>query len=192
MTGAIRHRFFVLNKVRLFCVGHVSWRTIQPLPNSPHQVGTWFIQELCKVLEEHGKNNELLWMLTKVCREVAVTRGTENRKKQIPCIVSLLTRSVYFPPKRSLNSSNQVNQWQYRTLYQLPVHIRMWNTFHWKILCSKLFIKFSFSTLTLLMLQLLAAPIFDNWRNARDDVTQIGLLSDNSHVTSMFRKAIST
>jgi caspase 7 len=100
----------VVNKPRLFCAGHVSWRTTERFLDSPHQVGAWFIQALCQVLEEDGKYKELMWMMTKVCRIVAITRVANDKPKQIPCIVSLLTRSVYFPPKRSLNSSDQVNQ----------------------------------------------------------------------------------
>ncbi|KAF4791762.1 Caspase-3 [Turdus rufiventris] len=74
--------------------GYYSWR------NSAE--GSWFIQSLCQVLKEHAKNLELLQILTRVNRRVAEyescsTRQDFNAKKQIPCIVSMLTKDFYFP-----------------------------------------------------------------------------------------------
>ncbi|XP_017494575.1 PREDICTED: caspase-1-like [Rhagoletis zephyria] len=75
--------------------GHFSWR------NSSK--GSWFIQELCEVLEQYNEKYDLMTMLTIVCRKVAfeyqsnVPNNLEmDRKKQIPCILSTLTRLVQF------------------------------------------------------------------------------------------------
>ncbi|NWH24165.1 CASP3 protein, partial [Grus americana] len=74
--------------------GYYSWR------NSAE--GSWFIQSLCKMLKEHGRKLELMQILTRVNRKVAEyescsTRQDFNAKKQIPCIVSMLTKEFYFP-----------------------------------------------------------------------------------------------
>ncbi|NXJ76846.1 CASP3 protein, partial [Trogon melanurus] len=74
--------------------GYYSWR------NSAE--GSWFIQSLCKMLEEHARKLELMQILTRVNRKVAEyescsTRQDFNAKKQIPCIVSMLTKEFYFP-----------------------------------------------------------------------------------------------
>ncbi|XP_051474928.1 caspase-3 [Apus apus] len=74
--------------------GYYSWR------NSAE--GSWFIQSLCKVLKEHARKLELMQILTRVNRRVAEyescsTRQDFNAKKQIPCIVSMLTKEFYFP-----------------------------------------------------------------------------------------------
>ncbi|XP_037352388.1 caspase-7 [Talpa occidentalis] len=74
--------------------GYYSWRS----PGT----GSWFIQALCKVLNEHGKSLELMQMLTRVNYTVArdYQSRTDNpdmsEKKQIPCIVSMLTKELYF------------------------------------------------------------------------------------------------
>ncbi|XP_067993079.1 caspase-3 [Melanerpes formicivorus] len=74
--------------------GYYSWR------NSAE--GSWFIQSLCKMLEKHARELELMQILTRVNRRVAEyescsTRQDFNAKKQIPCIVSMLTKEFYFP-----------------------------------------------------------------------------------------------
>ncbi|XP_060067184.1 caspase-3-like [Ylistrum balloti] len=78
--------------------GCYSWRN--------NQDGSWFIQALCIVLENYGPKMELLHMLTQVNRIVTYEfesctdeEFTENIK-QMPCIVSMLTRYVYFRPKK--------------------------------------------------------------------------------------------
>ncbi|XP_076639993.1 caspase-1-like isoform X1 [Colletes latitarsis] len=79
--------------------GFFSWRN----PDS----GSWFIQALCAELNEHGLTRDLLTMMTFVNRRVAVEFESYvpqdkrmHKKKQIPSIVSMLTRLVYFgkPP----------------------------------------------------------------------------------------------
>jgi caspase 7 len=72
-------------------IEHVSWR------NSVN--GAWFIEALCQVLEDHGQEKNLLWMITKVSRIVATQKETLDGKKQMPCVVSLLTRDLRFLPK---------------------------------------------------------------------------------------------
>ncbi|XP_061227791.1 caspase-3 isoform X2 [Neopsephotus bourkii] len=74
--------------------GYYSWRNAAE--------GSWFIQSLCKILREHARKLELMQILTRVNRRVAEyesfsTRQDFNAKKQIPCIVSMLTKEFYFP-----------------------------------------------------------------------------------------------
>uniref|UniRef100_A0A182WLY7 Caspase n=1 Tax=Anopheles minimus TaxID=112268 RepID=A0A182WLY7_9DIPT len=78
--------------------GHYSWR-------NPIQ-GSWFIRALCDELRVQGNSKELLQLLTAVSRKVAYefqsnVPGNQlmNSRKQMPCIVSMLTRLVYFPRK---------------------------------------------------------------------------------------------
>lgn len=53
---------------------------------------------------------DLMTMMTRVCRKVAyefesnATREYMNRKKQVPCITSMLTRDVYFTPKAKMSA----------------------------------------------------------------------------------------
>ncbi|KAL5018724.1 hypothetical protein ScPMuIL_004446 [Solemya velum] len=78
--------------------GHYSWRN--------NQEGSWFIQALCIVLENYGVKMELLHMLTQVNRIVAyefescTDEEFTDKSKQMPCFVSMLTRYVYFRPKK--------------------------------------------------------------------------------------------
>lgn len=74
--------------------GYYSWR------NSVQ--GSWFIQSLCEMLQKHAGKLELMQILTRVNRKVAEyescsTQQDFNAKKQIPCIVSMLTKEFYFP-----------------------------------------------------------------------------------------------
>lgn len=77
--------------------GHYSWR------NSGN--GSWFIQSLCQEFNENGRQKELMKLLTAVNRRVAYNfeSNTNDKemsgKRQIPCIVSMLTKEVYFKPK---------------------------------------------------------------------------------------------
>lgn len=72
--------------------------------------GTWYIQCLCKVLDEHGTNMDLMSMLTLTARKIATdfasiypTDKSMHDKKQVPSVTSMLIRSVYFPPKLNEN-----------------------------------------------------------------------------------------
>ncbi|XP_046401154.1 caspase-1-like [Ischnura elegans] len=62
------------------------------------QKGSWFVQCLCEELQLNGKKEHLLTILTFVCQKVAVDFQTTFGEKQMPTIVSMLTRLVYFRP----------------------------------------------------------------------------------------------
>jgi len=75
--------------------GFYSWR------NTTN--GSWFIQALCYVLSERGRDEDLLSIMTTVSRIVAIgfesntpQDATMHQRKQIPCVTSLLTRKVFF------------------------------------------------------------------------------------------------
>uniref|UniRef100_A0AAG5DUU8 Uncharacterized protein n=1 Tax=Anopheles atroparvus TaxID=41427 RepID=A0AAG5DUU8_ANOAO len=79
--------------------GHYSWRN----PTN----GSWFVQSLSRELQANGGSKELLQLLTTVSRRVAYDYQSfvpDNAKmdamKQMPCIVSMLTKAVFFPPKK--------------------------------------------------------------------------------------------
>lgn len=78
--------------------GHYSWRN----PDN----GSWFVQALCVELDLNGKTDNLLTTLTAVTRRVAYdfesnVPGNErmHAKKQMPSIVSMLTKIMYFTKK---------------------------------------------------------------------------------------------
>jgi hypothetical protein len=77
--------------------GYFSWR------NSAK--GSWFVQALHKVLERHGTELDFLKILTRVNYEVAygfesnASQAHMTRKKQVPSIVSMLTKELYFTRK---------------------------------------------------------------------------------------------
>ncbi|XP_049539170.1 caspase-1-like [Anopheles darlingi] len=78
--------------------GHYSFRN----PSN----GSWFIQSLCTVLESYGHKKELLRILTAVSENVAYNyisnvpdKDKFDKKKQIPTIISTLTKAVYFRSK---------------------------------------------------------------------------------------------
>lgn len=64
--------------------------------------GSWFMQSLCDTISKYGKELELQHILTRVNHKVAVEFESDsslpgfNAKKQIPCIVSMLTKEMYF------------------------------------------------------------------------------------------------
>ncbi|GFO38322.1 caspase-3-like [Plakobranchus ocellatus] len=74
--------------------GFFSWR------NSAR--GSWFIQAIYDVFTEHWQDLDLLTMMTRVNKKVAYdfeSNASEEymrRKKQIPCITSMLTKDVFF------------------------------------------------------------------------------------------------
>lgn len=83
--------------------GYYSWRNSRS--------GSWFIQAITSVFLEHGRTMDLMRMLTRVSRKVAyefesnASNPAMSKKKQIPSIVSMLTKELYFPPKKTSNSS---------------------------------------------------------------------------------------
>ncbi|KAJ6637846.1 Caspase-1 [Pseudolycoriella hygida] len=74
---------------------------------NPRQ-GSCFIQALCDELELNGRINDLLNLLTAVCRRVAFTFQSNVPKtdmdamKQMPSIVSMLTKTLYFTKKNPI------------------------------------------------------------------------------------------
>jgi len=82
--------------------GYYSWR------NSLN--GSWFIQSLCSILNEYGDSLEIMQLLTAVNRRVAyyyesnTTDSFMHGKKQVPCIVSMLTKELYFRPKSNFHT----------------------------------------------------------------------------------------
>ncbi|CAK6973960.1 caspase-3a [Scomber scombrus] len=74
--------------------GYYSWRNTM--------TGSWFIQSLCEMMSKYGKELELQHILTRVNHKVAVEFVSVSNspgfdaKKQIPCIMSMLTKEIYF------------------------------------------------------------------------------------------------
>lgn len=74
--------------------GYYSWRN----PGT----GSCFMQSLCTVLNEYGKSLEIMQILTRVNFRVARTFESKHNilafdgKKQMPCIISMLTKELYF------------------------------------------------------------------------------------------------
>ncbi|XP_050588527.1 caspase-1-like [Bombus affinis] len=77
--------------------GHYSFRGLE---------GSYYIQTLCEVINEHWRNMDLLKMLTITSRKVAFefkvahNNPILNETKQMPTFSSTLTRDLYFFPKK--------------------------------------------------------------------------------------------
>ncbi|XP_077068915.1 caspase-6-like [Siphateles boraxobius] len=68
--------------------------------------GSWYIQDLCEILRRYGSTLEFTEILTLVNRKVSL-RSVENcrdrsaiGKKQVPCFASMLTKKLFFRPKK--------------------------------------------------------------------------------------------
>ncbi|KAM4604024.1 caspase-6-like [Polymixia lowei] len=68
--------------------------------------GSWYIQDLCEALRSFGDSLEFTELLTLVNRKVSM-RSVGNSKdrsaigmKQVPCFASMLTKKLYFRPKK--------------------------------------------------------------------------------------------
>ncbi|XP_059412986.1 caspase-6-like [Carassius carassius] len=68
--------------------------------------GSWYIQDLCEILRCYGSKLEFTDILTLVNRKVSI-RSVENcrdrsalGKKQVPCFASMLTKKLFFRPKK--------------------------------------------------------------------------------------------
>ncbi|KAG7279549.1 hypothetical protein CRUP_034650 [Coryphaenoides rupestris] len=76
--------------------GYYSWRNTS--------TGSWFMQSLCEMVGKYATELELLHILTRVNHKVAVEFESISNmpgfdaKKQIPCVVSMLTKEMYFIP----------------------------------------------------------------------------------------------
>lgn len=64
------------------------------------EAGTWFIESLCNVLNTNKHELDLFQMLTLVNQRVAIDYQSDAANKQMPCIVSMLTKLVMFPKKK--------------------------------------------------------------------------------------------
>ncbi|XP_056136555.1 caspase-3-like [Lampris incognitus] len=75
--------------------GYYSWRNTTS--------GSWFMQALCEMFQLYGTELELMLIMTRVNHKVALDFESASNlpgfsaKKQIPCIVSMLTKHLYFP-----------------------------------------------------------------------------------------------
>lgn len=68
--------------------------------------GSWYIQDLCEILKRYGSTAEFTELLTLVNRKVSY-RSVGNcndrkaiGKKQVPCFASMLTKKLFFRPKK--------------------------------------------------------------------------------------------
>lgn len=68
--------------------------------------GSWYIQDLCELLQKYGNSLEFTELLTLVNRKVSM-RSVGNckdpsaiGKKQVPCFASMLTKKLYFRQKK--------------------------------------------------------------------------------------------
>ncbi|XP_046724719.1 caspase-6-like [Silurus meridionalis] len=65
-------------------------------PNS----GTFYIQDLCETLKQHGPTMEFTEILTLVNMKVSRLGRDFNNIKQMPCFTSMLTKKLYFRSKK--------------------------------------------------------------------------------------------
>ncbi|KAA0721158.1 Caspase-6 [Triplophysa tibetana] len=68
--------------------------------------GSWYIQDLCEILRLYGSTLEFAELLTLVNRKVSYRSVGNCRdpsaigKKQVPCFASMLTKKLFFRPKK--------------------------------------------------------------------------------------------
>ncbi|XP_051940473.1 caspase-6-like isoform X1 [Hippocampus zosterae] len=68
--------------------------------------GSWYIQDLCELLRKYGDSLEFTELLTLVNRTVSARSVLSSKdreaigKKQVPCFASMLTKKLYFRPKK--------------------------------------------------------------------------------------------
>jgi len=83
--------------IQFISTGFFSWR------NSSK--GSWFVQALHKMIEKYSDKLDFLKLLTRVNYDVAydfesnAAQPHMNKKKQVPSIVSMLTKDLYLTPK---------------------------------------------------------------------------------------------
>ena len=63
--------------------------------------GSWFIQDLCKELEQNGTRHDILNLLTHANWSVSERLGIGNNLKQILCISNMLTKILIFNIKKN-------------------------------------------------------------------------------------------
>jgi len=91
--------YILISKLHLSS-GYCAWRDTRK--------GTWFIQCLCKELQEHASTKDFLKILTGTSCHVAVDyesydkeNALKHQKKQVPCFISMLICDLYFRSKIS-------------------------------------------------------------------------------------------
>uniref|UniRef100_A0A671P4M7 Caspase-6 n=1 Tax=Sinocyclocheilus anshuiensis TaxID=1608454 RepID=A0A671P4M7_9TELE len=68
--------------------------------------GSWYIQDLCEILKRYGSTLEFTDILTLVNRKVSFRSVGNSKdrsalgKKQVPCFASMLTKKLFFRPKK--------------------------------------------------------------------------------------------
>lgn len=79
--------------------GYFSWRN--------QANGSWFVQALHEMMQKYISTLDFVSLLTRVNYKVAYEFESKNRdpafagKKQVPSIVSMLTKDLYFTAKRT-------------------------------------------------------------------------------------------
>lgn len=73
--------------------------------------GTWFIDAFCNVIDDCRDEIDLYQALTMINREVALEyqSTTDEEVKQIPCIVTMLTKLVLFKKKEQITNGHIKN-----------------------------------------------------------------------------------
>lgn len=91
----------------IYCSSNVVFFPLQGYYSHRETInGSWYIQDLCELLKKYGTALEFTELLTLVNRKVAMRRvGNSNDrsaigKKQVPCFASMLTKRLYFRPKK--------------------------------------------------------------------------------------------
>ncbi|XP_016091967.1 caspase-6-like [Sinocyclocheilus grahami] len=68
--------------------------------------GSWYIQDLCEILKRYGSTLEFTDILMLVNRKVSFRSVGNSKdrsalgKKQVPCFASMLTKKLFFRPKK--------------------------------------------------------------------------------------------
>ena len=83
------------------------------------RTGSWFIQALCRCLDTYGKSLDILKILTRMNKviaeeyEINLPNQEIDKKKQIACITSMLTKDFYLYPKsRAHDGLPQLPEWE--------------------------------------------------------------------------------
>ncbi|XP_038112931.1 caspase-1 [Culex quinquefasciatus] len=87
-----------------------TWADLLIMDNGPNTweddlTGSCLIQSLCKELKEYDASCELLTLLTNVIRRTIygyTLSGSNNKPVQMPCMISMLTKSLYFIKKDNI------------------------------------------------------------------------------------------
>lgn len=91
-----------------FLIAYASLPGYFSFRNTLH--GAWFIQSLCKELDEREDHYDFMKVLTLTSQAVAYDFESHSYdpdldlKKQIPCVVSMLTKLLLFPKKKHIEN----------------------------------------------------------------------------------------